>query len=269
MNIFVAIPGRGHQLDFHVTACLMEEYRVSLECGVKLVFDFYPSSGGIADGRNFLVGDFLKSECEKMVFLDSDITFNPGDLIKLALKPVDFVAGVYRHKQTEETYPVAFKTDYEMWADKHGLIEVDKVPFGFVCLSRNVFAKFDEKFPERKDKNFGLKTNVYFQLPIKDGILWGEDFMFCKEWNEMGGTIHVDPEIELTHWDFKPIPYKGHLGKWLKSRPENIALRIDKMKGLDNVITEEAGPRGGIWGDHEPQKIEDIHIPGDCIPQGI
>lgn len=235
MKIFVAIPGRDHKLDFNVTACLMEEHELSLQVGVKLVFDLFPSSGGIADGRNFLVEDFLKSECDKMVFLDSDITFAKGSLIQLATKPVDFVAGCYRHKKIGESYPIDFKKG-EMWADKNGLIAVEKVPFGFVCLTREVFKKFDEKFPERKNKNFGLASTAYFQLPVVDGILWGEDFMFCKEWNEMGETIYLDPEIELTHWGSLPIPYKGHIGNWLKSQPHNIARKIELMKEKENVI---------------------------------
>ena len=249
MKIFVAIPGRDNKLDFNVTKCLMEEHAISLKVGVSIQFDMYPSSGGIADGRNFLVADFLKSDCDKMVFLDSDITFNPGAIIQLALKPVDFVGGCYRHKQEKETYPISFK-EGEMWADKDGLVKVEKLPFGFVCLSREVFKKFDDKFPERKDKNFGLKSNVYFQFPIINGVLWGEDFMFCKEWNEMGGTVYLDPEIELTHWGSLPTPFKGHIGKWLKNQPQNIArkLQLEKERGIVNheipYIPEISLPQG-------------------------
>lgn len=234
MKIFVAIPGRSHSLDFNVTACLMEEHEIASQVGVKLHFDLFPSSGGIADGRNFLVEDFFKSGCDKMVFLDSDITFEKGSLLKLALKPVDFVGGAYRYKQPVETYPIRFLKEVEeganMWADQNGLIEVDGLPFGFLCLSREVFRKFDEKYPERIKSNFGRTTNAYFQLPIMDGILWGEDYMFCKEWRAMGGKIFLDPELELTHWDFKPVSYKGHIGNWLKNSPKNIARKLQLLK---------------------------------------
>lgn len=230
MKIFVAIPGRSHSLDFNVTACLMEEHEIASQVGVKLVFDLFPSSGGIADGRNFLVEDFLKSDCDKMVFLDSDITFEKGALLQLALKQADFVGGAYRYKQPEETYPIRFTKEAEsganMWSDENGLIEVDGLPFGFLCLSRNVFKKFDERYPERINNNFGRTSTAYFQLPILDGILWGEDYTFCNEWRAMGGKIYLYPELELTHWDFKPVSYKGHIGNWLKNSPQNIATRL-------------------------------------------
>ena len=257
MKIFVAIPGRGNSLDFNVTACLMEEYAIALQCGVKLEYRLFPSSGGIADGRNFLVNDFLKSDCERIFFLDSDVTFTKGALIQCATKPVDFVGGCYRHKRDEESYPISFK-DGEMWADKNGLIVVDKIPFGFVSLTRNVFKKFDEKFPERLNKNFGLKSTAYFQFPIgKDGILWGEDFCFCKEWNEMGEKIYLDPELELTHWGSLPTPYKGHIGNWLKSRPQNIARRLTLMKEKENGK--------GI----ETPSIPDLDVSALGISQGL
>lgn len=240
MKIFVAIPGRGHALDFGVTKCLIEEYAISLRVGVDIQLEYFPSSGGIADGRNFLASSFMNSDCDKMVFLDSDITFEPGALISLALKPVDFVAGCYRHKKIGESYPVDFK-EGEMWADKNKLIKVEKVPFGFVSLSREVFKKFDAKYPERINKNFGLKSTAYFQLPIdENGILWGEDFQFCKEWNAMGETVFVDPEVELTHWGMAPVPYKGRMGDWLKKQPHNVEA-YNKKLGVTNGSSREKG----------------------------
>ncbi len=236
MKIFVAIPGRSHNLDFNVTACLMEEHEVACQVGVKLIFELFPSSGGIADGRNCLVDDFLKSDCDKMVFLDSDISFEKGSLLQLALKPVDFVGGAYRYKMADEQYPIRFLKEVEkgadMWSDENGLIEVDGLPFGFVALSRNVFKKFDEKFPDRINKNFGNKGTAYFQLPIVNGVLWGEDYSFCNEWRAMGEKIYLFPEIELTHWDFKPISYKGHIGNYLKGSPKNIARRLIMEKEI-------------------------------------
>lgn len=242
MKIFVAIPASQHLLDCHVHAAIIEEHKLAFGIGDELIIDYFPSSGGIADGRNHLANDFLKSDCDKMFFLDSDITFQRGSLIKLAHKPVDFVGGCYRYKKPEEAYPIRFKKNdqnnpkNDLWADKNGLIEVEGIPFGFVCLTREVFKKFDERFPERKDKNFGMKSNVYFQLPVIDGALWGEDYMFAKEWVEMGGKVYLDPDIELTHWSYKPTPYTGHIGKWLLNNPKSIERKQELMKGNQNVL---------------------------------
>ena len=260
MKIFVAIPSYDHKLDFNVTACILEEYKIALGVGDELHFDFFPSSGGIADGRNHLVNDFLNSECDKLFFLDSDITFAPGSLIKLAHKPVDFAGGCYRYKKTGEGYPIRFKKNdptnpnNELWADKNGLIEVEGMPFGFMCLTREVFKKFDEKFPERKGTNFGLKSNVYFQLPIIEGVLYGEDYSFALEWQSMGGKVYLDPDILLTHWNFLPTPHYGHIGNWLLKQPASIAAkqRIYKEKSWPGKCVDPA----------ELPSVQDIVIPG-------
>ncbi len=266
MKIFVAIPGRSHSLDFNVTACLMEEHEIASQVGVKLHFDLFPSSGGIADGRNFLVEDFMKTDCDKMVFLDSDITFEKGALLKLALKPVDFVGGAYRYKQPVETYPIRFTKEVEeganMWADQNGLIEVSGLPFGFCCLTREVFKKFDEKFPERKNNNFGRRSTAYFQFPIIDGILWGEDYSFCNEWRAMGGKIYLDPEIELTHWDFKPVSYKGHIGNWIKNSPQNVAAKLMMEQEIKDGKRAEGSREAPT-----PIECKPIDISQLCVPQ--
>lgn len=231
MKIFVAIPASESKLDCNVHAALLEEFKISVGVGDELIVEYFPSSGGIADGRNHLVADFLKSECDKLFFLDSDVSFTPGSLINLANKPVDLVGGCYRYKKEEEEYPIRFKPGHQ-WTDKNGLLEVEGIPFGFCCISREVFKRFDEKFPERVDKNFGFKSNVYFHLPFVDGIFWGEDYMFCKEWREMGGKVYLAPDIDLIHWSFKPVPYRGNIFKWLKSRvtedQEKMALNTKK-----------------------------------------
>ncbi len=164
------------------------------------------------------------------MFLDSDVTFEPGALIKLAYMPVDFVGGCYRHKRTEESYPLLWLPKPELQADKYGLLEVDSLPTGFLALSRKVFETIRDKFPERAHSHLGQKSFSYFQMPIQEGVLYGEDFFFCKEWRGLGGQIFLDPEIKLTHWGFAPTPYVGHIGQWLKNRapePASLAARAN------------------------------------------
>lgn len=215
MKIFVAIPEYSGRLPFNLVKCLLEEQLVAYRCGDELIVHMFDSNAGIADGRNHLADIFLKTDCEKMFFLDSDITFQNGAIISLAHKPVDFCGGAYRHKKDEESYPIMFTDAEHLISDKHGLAEVAALPTGFMCLSRKVYELFQEKHPERKDKNFGMKSFVYFQIPFIDGRLYGEDYYFCKEYREMGGKIYLVPDLELTHWTFHPKGHVGHVGNWL------------------------------------------------------
>lgn len=220
MKIFVAIPVYDGKLSIQTVTCLMAEQALAIGIGDELQVRFMTGNAGIVQGRNQLAYEFMETDFDRMVFLDSDVTFDPGALIKLAYMPVDFVGGAYRHKRDTESYPVIWQDKPELWSNKYGLLEVDCLPTGFLALSRKVFETIRQKYPERTLTHFGEKSFSYFQMPVQDGVLYGEDFYFCKEWKTLGGQIFLDPETNLTHWGFAPTPYVGHVGKWLKTRAE-------------------------------------------------
>lgn len=168
-------------------------------------------------GRNQLAQDFLDSDADKLFFLDSDVTFEPGAILNLTMKDADFVGGSYRFKHDTEQYPVAFIEGRDHWADRRGLMEVATLPGGFLSLSRKVFETLKAAHPERAYTHCGRIAHCYFQMRFEDGNLYGEDTYFCKEWRDTGGKVYLDPEINLTHWDFNK-PYPGHIGNWLKRR---------------------------------------------------
>lgn len=219
MKILIATPVYDGKLPIQVVHCLLGEKDIAHGCGDELGIGFLGGCSHAAQGRNQLADDFLKSDCDRLVFLDSDVTWAPGDLIKIAHQPVDFVGGAYRHKTLTESYPVHFdSTKKELWANERGLLEVMAVPGGFMSLSRNVFEKIKEANPNRIFDFWGRKMFCFFEMSFKDGTLGGEDFLFCESFRKVGGKIYLDPELNLIHWDQKMTPYEGHIGKWLKNR---------------------------------------------------
>jgi hypothetical protein len=216
VRIFVAIPVYDGKLPAETVRALLNEQCVALGRGDDFLVRFLPSCSHPAMGRNQLVQDFLDSGADRLVFLDSDVTFEPGAIVKLAHSPVDFVGGAYRFKLDTESYPVGWPESGELWANEHGLLEVVSLPGGFLSLSRQVFEVLKAAHPEREYEHFGKKAHCFFQMKF-DGQLYGEDSGFCKEWREAGGQVFLDPELTLTHWDFNR-PYPGHVGNWLKRR---------------------------------------------------
>lgn len=229
MKVVVAIPVYDGKLPAETVRCLLNEQALAIGNGDEMQFRFLPSCSHPAMGRNQLAQYFMESDAEKLFFLDADVTFEPGDLIKLAYKPVDFAGGAYRYKFEKENYPVGWLTPCNAWDPKLGLIEVKSLPGGFLSLSRNVFLSIRAAHPEREYEHFGNKAFCYFQMPFHEGFLYGEDSFFCKEWRDTGGKIYLDPEIVLTHWDYNK-PYKGHVGKWLLGSAEK-EQSSESMKG--------------------------------------
>lgn len=222
MRIVVGIPVYDGKLQIQSVRCLLTEQALAREAGDDLRFLFLPSCSHPAMGRNQLVQDFLDSDADRLVFLDADVTFPMGSLLKIAHHPVDFVGGAYRFKMDEEKYPVGFLPNPKLMGlviEDKPLIEVQTLPGGFLSLSRNVFEKLKAAHPEREYEHFGRKAHCFFQMPFAHGILCGEDSYFCLEWAALGEKVYLDAELTLIHWDFN-TPYAGHIGNWLRTKTQ-------------------------------------------------
>lgn len=238
MKISVAIPVYDGKLPVQTAAHLFEELALARNMGDTLTIRFNPNCSNVVMGRNILAKMFLEAGEDRLFFLDSDVTWTPGAILRLCHLPVDFVGGAYRLKKDEEEYPVRWLdqpdvTGIEL-SDKSTLLDVGGVPGGFMSLSRDVFTKLEAAYPGRRVNHFEDDFHAYFQMPFHRGLLWSEDTYFCEEWHAIGGEIYLDPSLELTHWDFNR-PYPGHIGKWLT-----------KNGGIPRGSRLPEGPRSSI-----------------------
>jgi glycosyltransferase involved in cell wall biosynthesis len=230
MRISVGLPVYDGRLTVPLASCLLTETSLALQMGDTLNVRFLASCTNLAFGRNCIVEEFLASDDDRLVFLDSDVTFEPGALIKIAHHNVDVVGGAYRLKEERERYPIALLNEAAEFGPG-GLVQVAMVPTGFLSLSRDVFSRFREHYPDRQYDVHGKKFYSYFQIPFRDGSLYTEDAYFCREWREKGEKIYLDPEISLTHWQGN-VPYPGHIGNWYRKLHPAIAKpECAPMKG--------------------------------------
>lgn len=216
MKISVGLPVYDNQVSVRQVACLLTESSLALMNGDSLNVRFLGSCTNLAFGRNHLVREFLESGDDKLVFLDGDVTFEQGDLLRIAHQPVDFVGGAYRVKEEKERYPINLLQEPRP-PGPNGLVEVGMLPTGFLALSRKVFDDFKAHYPGREYTIGDKRTYCYFQIPYHGQSLFTEDAYFCKEWREMGGKLYLDPEMTLTHWNGN-IPFVGHIGNWYRNK---------------------------------------------------
>lgn len=223
MKLFIAVPAYSGAVSVETARSLLNEQCLAQSAGVEFQVAFLPGCSLITMARNQMVQDFLATDADKLVFVDSDVSWEPGSILQLALHKADFVGGAYRLKQDEEWYPVEWLDPKgDLWA-KDGLLEVAHVPGGFMCLSRAVFNRLRIAFPVRHYSHMGFNGFAYFNAPFAEGRLWGEDSRFCHDWRQIGGQVWLDPELTLTHHDGRQA-YRGCIGDFLKSRitPEQL-----------------------------------------------
>lgn len=153
----------------------------------------------VYDSRNKLAGYALEMEADYILWLDSDMVFQPDTLERmmdtLNKHPhIDILSGLYFRRTTPFT-PVLFN---KLERDGETLVfeDVKKIP--------------DDLF-EVAGCGFGcvlMKTDCLFDI----GINWftpfvdaGEDCAFCMRAREKGYKIYCDPNISLGHMGYAPI----------------------------------------------------------------
>jgi hypothetical protein len=177
----------------------------------------------IADCRGVIATNFYHSDCDQLIFVDSDVCWERGSLLRLIDHPVDLVGGIYPSRVEPVQYMVKYLDRPELWADPQtGLLEVEAIPAGFTKISRNCIEKMIKAFPEKyfhgsaKDNEFYPLFDSY--VVDRNGLKFkhGEDYSFCYKWISIGGKVWVDPEIGMGHVGLKV--FEGHLGNYLRNR---------------------------------------------------
>lgn len=217
MHIFVAVPCRDTRIGVAAFKCLVGECEVARGIDDEITVSFLTGCSLLPHGRNVLVQRFMDSGADRMVFVDDDMSWNVGDLVKLARVPFDVVGAAGRSKEATERYAVHWLDKPELWANEAGLLEVASIGAGFLAINRCVFEALKKAHPERGYcGDEGNDVFCYFYVPFLD-IFYGEDAAFCRDWRLAGGRVWLDPTITLGHWEGRDC-YKGNIGKWLKGR---------------------------------------------------
>ena len=220
MHVMVAIPAYSGTIHLGTMRSLFTDLLALQERGD--VWSLHDECGNalIADARALIVAQFLESKADTLVFVDSDVSWEAGALLKLLDAPVDMVAGIYPQRKDPINYCVKWQDKPELIADPEtGLLQVDGVPAGFMKLSRKQLESMIEQYP---DSEFYVETapNKKAWALFADYRIgkhkMGEDYAFCRRWTDMGGKIWINPEIKMGHCGFKT--FYGHLGDWLRAR---------------------------------------------------
>lgn len=156
----------------------------------------------IGRARNLCAVNFLKSDYDRLMFIDADIEYEPEDVAKVWALDADISVGVYRMKKPGSKFAAwvdgALVDDLTKYKKP---ISVDYAGTGFMMIKRHVFEKMQSVFPQWKYEEGQVGESwAFFQDPIEDGIHLSEDYFFCKRARELGFKIMMDPSVKLKHW---------------------------------------------------------------------
>jgi hypothetical protein len=168
----------------------------------------------IAIARNAIASVFLEeTDCDELLWIDSDIAWTNEDLGRLLSHPVEFVGAPYmaRNQNADPTsidnWALFTDSSFALYYYNNGLIPMRDNPgvrpggigFGFVKTSRSVFETVIKHHELQQIKMFnnGEVKRMYPFFEFESFI--GEDIHFCRLYNSTGGTVWCDPEIQVAH----------------------------------------------------------------------
>lgn len=189
------------------------------EAGIEHSAVFEVGCPYISAARATMLSKALKWGADVIVFLDHDLSWRPEDLLRLITTPGDVVAGTYRYKTDEESYMGAINTDPEdhrALARKDGCLSANRIPAGFMKITREGVEKFKQAYPELVINDGGVDI---FNHGVNQGVWFGEDMAFSRRWHdEMKEPIWLLADVQLDHHG-KDKVYPGNYSDFLMRQP--------------------------------------------------
>jgi hypothetical protein len=250
VKLYVLTPCYGGLCHVNYINKIMETKEVLQSLGIKFVLQFIRNESLITRGRNNLTAKSMSDpEMTHILFIDSDITWEPIHIIKLIIADKELCGGIYPIKKyhwdrltSENIQKIIQKknlpynqglTETQLLyhnllhynfnhlpnanAIQNNLMEIYTLATGFMMIQRVCIEKMIKAFPQYKytdDCGFlqgdeNKFAYALFDCAIVNDHYFSEDWLFCHRWREIGGQIFVDITIDL--WHTGQEDYSGRL----------------------------------------------------------
>jgi hypothetical protein len=237
-KIFVATPMYGGQCGGQYCKSTADLAAMAAGYGMDIRFFYIFNESLITRARNYLVDEFLRSDCTHLMFIDSDIGFDPNDVIALSViaapgSDKHIVCGPYPKKciawekikravdkgfaDQDPNKLEKYVGDYVFNpAENTGSIPLDQPAevleggTGFMMIQREALEKFAAAYPELSYRPDHVRTEhfdgsreilAYFDTVIdpKTKRYLSEDYMFCQWARNIGVKVWLCPWMKLQH----------------------------------------------------------------------
>jgi hypothetical protein len=237
-KLFLATPMYGGQCAGMYARSVADLSAFCAKHQIPLQMYFLFNESLITRARNYCVDEFMRSEANHLMFIDSDIGFNPQDVIALmALQSqddkYDIIGGPYPKKciswekikhavdkgvaDEDPNVLEKFVGDF-VFNPKGGTqqisiaepAEVLEIGTGFMMVRKEALKKFSEHYKDYSYKPDHVRTEhfdgsreiiQYFQAEIdsKSKRYLSEDYWFCQKAQEIGLRTWFCPWMKMQH----------------------------------------------------------------------
>ena len=221
--------------------------------GMPFSLDTMINESLVQRARNHLTAKFLEnSAATHLMFIDSDIGFEPEHIFKLLLHDKELIGGLYPKKSIPTDFvvnvsPEAVGENGQIKAI-NGLLPLSRLGTGFMLIKRIVFEKHIAAYGKstKFTNNIGLDAKynpfcyTFFDCCIsqdENHEYLSEDWFFCVKSRVIGIEVFADPTIRLNHsgtfvFPGDPTGMYTNMGLKMEGNPQltpRIAVRKDEI----------------------------------------
>ncbi len=224
-SLFIGIPAFGGNLKSGFVQSLMKLQMILLRLHIPHDYLYLSGESLICRGRNAIVSKFIGSEHSHLLFLDTDLVFNPTSIINMIINDFQITGLSYPKKginwkkveymiNKNEFDPASMSDmNFNPVVDKDGnvrtmkrFMEAQDIPTGAMLINKNVFYTLMRKYPSLRYKNnvSGYDASLcydFFKVGVDhdSGFYLSEDYYFCKLCREAGFELWIDYMSALGH----------------------------------------------------------------------
>lgn len=217
-SIFIALPAYDFKVSLKLAVSLARFTQQAGQHGIAVQIGSICGCSVVSRARNLLAQDMIESNCDYLLFIDSDINFEPEDILRLMAWGSDpkkgIVAAVPRTRSENKVYIANLDYDEngELTMNGMGLVRAERVATAFMLVRREVFITMAEAHPDWTyyDKRSDRMIPCLFDFELTEEGYIGEDFLFCDRARELGFEVWIDPSITLGHMGVQE--YAGNFG---------------------------------------------------------
>jgi hypothetical protein len=209
-KVLIATPALDGRLDVWYTNSLVNSIRLTQANNVFLHPVFLSFDALLQRARNDLFKIAVDGQYDCMIWIDSDMEWNPEWIMELIDRPEDVVGGTARKKTDDAEIYVAKTKD--LTRHENGLIKCEGLGTGFVKLSKEAYMAVWEASTEYRE---GEKVcRMVCDVKIVDGELYSEDTVLFKKLNDLGFDCWLDPKMTCNHMGTKK--FVGNMEAYLE-----------------------------------------------------
>lgn len=209
-KVMIGTPCYDGRLDVWYTNSLCNTIKMSYLKDVEIIPMWISFDALLQRARNDTIDVALQMEVDELIWIDSDIEWQPEWFFKLLDYDVDIVGGTYPKKGDKEEYVVRQITRRQLL--DNGLIEVDGLGTGFVKMSKKAMQYLWDTSAKYTDPKDNKERRMIFDVVLQNESLVSEDIHAFNKLTAGGFKVYLDPTITCNH--IGPNKFKGNFEKW-------------------------------------------------------